>query len=442
MFREFTFEERIIAFIEGKLAEGEELQIEKAFGEKGPGYYRADIYLPQGCKALDIPERSIIELRRRLQADTLYVLHNLFLAKVSHWEADNFIVIYENRNDFSKDLLGAYKAYSKDHFYVFSEKEFVKGEAISELSKPRLEAWELKRARIIMDARYDFSLGHNTLFLGAGLGHDVHMPMWNQLLGDLLNRAQANSHSAIGSADYGDIDLSCNHSALIIGRYIESGFKNMDEFKAQMHASLYQNSPRPTSDLYKALVKAIETNKVDQAITFNYDDLLETALMGTTHQAHSIFGRGHYSGDEFPVYHVHGMIPQSRPIDSTPVLSEKEYHNLYKESYHWSNVVQLQALSSTTCFFIGLSMNDPNLRRLLDISRNGMGDLGKDSVTGRACHYAILERKPLNPQKPDPAKDAEHIAMQERMMEDFGINVIWYEYDHHKEIPIIIKKII
>lgn len=442
MYNEITLEERIVTFINGKLAEGEILLTEYAFGKVGEGYYRADVYLPQGCKALDIPDRSIIELTRRLKADTLYMLHNMFIANVSHWDVNNIFVIYEDRNAFSKELLGAYKKFAKDHFYVFSEKEFLKGEAISEVNKPRLETWELKRSRIIMDAQYDFSLGHNTLFLGAGLGYDVNMPIWNQLLDDLLNRAQANSHSAIGSADYNDIDQSCNHSALIIGRYIESGFKDMEEFKAQMHASLYQNAPQPTSDLYKALVKAIETDKVDQAITFNYDDLLETALMGTKHQAHSIFDRGHYSGSYFPVYHVHGMIPQSRPIDSTPVLSEKEYHNLYKESFHWSNVVQLQALSSTTCFFIGLSMNDPNLRRLLDISRNGMGDLGKDTATGRACHYAILERKPLNPQKPDPAKDAEHIALQERMMEDLGINVIWFEHGNYKEIPQLIKRII
>ena len=162
-------------------------------------------------------------------------------------------------------------------------------------------------------------------------------------------------------------------------------------------------------------------------------------MAGAGISCHSIFDRSHYSGPDFPIYHVHGMIPQTREIESTPVLSEKEYHKLYKETFHWSNVVQLQALNSTTCFFIGLSMNDPNLRRLLDISRYG---ITKDPATGRPCHYAILERKPLNPAKPDPAKDAEHFIMQERMMEDFGINVIWYKHGQFGEIPQLIRKII
>lgn len=438
MYIEAMFEESMISFIGGKLSEDEKMEREFAFG-KERGYYRADLYLPQGCRALDIPKRSAIEFKTKLRPDTLYMLYNMFRSHRDSWDAENLIVIYRDRDIVSRELLGAYKAYFSDHFYVFSADEISKGEAISEVTKPYLEKWTIKRSRLILDAQNDFSEGHNTFFFGAGLGPDVKMPMWNELLGDLMNKAQKESHSAIGFADYDAIDKSCNHSALIIGRYIESGFATMKDFKAQMHASLYKNNPKPNSDLYRIIVKAIQKGKVDQVISFNYDDLLETALAGAGISCHSIFDRSHYSGPDFPIYHVHGMIPQTREIESTPVLSEKEYHKLYKETFHWSNVVQLQALNSTTCFFIGLSMNDPNLRRLLDISRYG---ITKDPATGRPCHYAILERKPLNPAKPDPAKDAEHFIMQERMMEDFGINVIWYKHGQFGEIPQLIRKII
>ena len=438
MITEATFEDNMISFIEGKLVDGENIQRQISFG-KDRGYYRADGYLPQGCRALDLPERSIIEFKTKLQPDSLYMLYNMFKAHKDSWDAKNFIVIYKDRYLVSRELLGAYKKYTQDQFYVFSEKEITKGEAVAEVSKPHLEKWTIKRSRLLMDAQYDFSEGHNTFFFGAGLGPGVNMPTWTELLGDLMNKAQVTSHSAIGFADYDNIDKSCNHSALIIGRYIESGFASKDEFKKQMHDSLYKNNPKPKSDLYRAIVDAITTKKVEQVITFNYDDLVETALMDAGMNVHSIFNLSHYSGSDFPIYHVHGMIPQTREIESTPVLSEKEYHNLYKESFHWSNVVQLRALSSTTCFFIGLSMNDPNLRRLLDISRNG---INKDAATGRACHYAILERKPLDSNNPEPAKDAEHFAMQEKMMEDLGINVIWYEHGKYEEIPQIIKRII
>lgn len=433
------FEENMINFIAGKLAKEESIECEKAFGKVGGYFYRADIYLPQGCKALEFPPRSIIETRRGLRPDTLYMLYNMFMENKANWEADTFIVIYSSRERFSIELLSAYRRYIRDLFFVYSEQDVLRGETLIDQQQPRLEKWEHKRARLIQDAQFDFSEGHNTFFFGAGLGPGVNMPTWDELLDDLLDKAQKNSHSVIGSADYSDIDQSCNHSALIIGRYIESGFTDMKEFTEQMKASLYKNNPKPTSKLYKAIVEAIKTNKVEQVITFNYDDLVETALINEKIPVHSIFDRSHYSGSDFPVYHVHGMIPQTREIESTPVLSEKEYHTLYKESFHWSNVVQLQALSSTTCFFVGLSMNDPNLRRLLDISRYGVN---RDSATDRPCHYALLERKPLNEKSPNPAKDAEHFAMQERMMADLGINIIWYDYKKYDDIPRILKKII
>lgn len=437
---EFEFSQKVYSYISEHLSEGEDIDVEKAF-EKGDRYYRADFYLPNGCHSLGIPPRSIIELKTFLRPDTLYLLYNLFKSTRDTWGIRNFYVIYSNRNQFSYRLLSDYKKYEKENFYVFSDYEFIK-KSISSKQYFRLLSWKERRIEIIKDARQDFSLGHNTFFFGAGLGPDVNMPTWKELLCDLMEKAQNKSKSAIGRADYSDIDTSCNHSALIIGRYIESGFASMDEFKRQMHASLYKNNPKPTSDLFKAIVAAIKTDKVNQVVTFNYDDLVETALTNNGVEVHSVFDRTHFSGNEFPVYHVHGMIPQFRQIDSTPVLSEKEYHTLYKESFHWSNVIQLQALSCTTCFFIGLSMNDPNLRRLLDISSNGMGALSKDTATGRACHYAILERKPLDPKAPNTKKDNEHFSLQERMMQDLGINIIWYEHGKYNEIPKIIRDLL
>lgn len=438
--RELTFEDRMCSFIESKMAGDETLKREVSFGKK-KGYYRADAYLPEGCVALHLQPRSIIEFKRRLQPDTLYMLYGMFKEYVKEWGIDNYIVVYENQHHFSNELLAVYKQYQKDHFYVFSANEILNGEKEPEPQAPKLERWQHKRTRLIMDARHDFSLGHNTFFFGAGLGADVNMPTWNELLGDLMNEAQKQSHSAIGYADYQNIDNACNHSALIIGRYIESGFDTMSAFVNQMHASLYKNNPKPTSPLYEAIVAAIKTGKIEQVITFNYDDLVETALINENIPVHSVFDRSHFSGDELPVYHVHGMIPQTRPIGSTPVLSEKEYHTLYKESFYWSNVVQLQAFSRTTCFFVGLSMNDPNLRRLLDISRNGIDVLKQDASAGRPCHYAILERRPLDPANPDSAKDLEHFTMQERMMADLGINIIWFEHGKYGEISQIIRKL-
>lgn len=445
-FHESDIVNQVVALLEEKIIKGKESVILEYPFTRGSRYYRSDIYLPDGCAALDIVPKTIIEIKTRLGADTLYYLSQMYIENKSLWNVNGFIVIYGERGGLSFSFLSHYTKYEKDpSFKAIWVADFCKKVSNSRpKAKAGIENWKEKRKRLLEDAHQVFLQGHNTLFFGAGLGADpkVKMPMWNTLLGDLLHEAQASSHSFIGKGDYEDIDISCNHSSLIIGRYIENGFKNFDQFTKKMHDSLYQNNPKPVSDLYNEIVNTVATKKVDQVITFNYDDLVETALEKKGFHVHSIYDRSHYSGMSLPIYHVHGMIPQTREIASTPVLSEKEYHTLYKESFHWSNVVQLYALSRTTCFFIGLSMNDPNLRRLLDIARNGM-DIGmpKDSLTDRPCHFVFLERKPLNGKSIQVNKDKEHFAMQENMMEDLGINIIWFEHGMFNEIPHMLEYI-
>ena len=120
-----------------------------------------------------------------------------------------------------------------------------------------------------------------------------------------------------------------------------------------------------------------------------------------------------------PVYHVHGYIAESGE-HSDLILGEQEYHDVYAESYNWGNVEQLHALCRTTCFFIGLSMADPNLRRLLDISNKG-SDV-------EPAHYVFLRRIEYN------------IPFTETIMRGFGVNCIWY--DNHEDLPRILEELI
>src|SRR5690606_21315200 len=94
------------------------------------------------------------------------------------------------------------------------------------------------------------------------------------------------------------------------------------------------------------------------------------------------------SRDELSIYHVHGFLPRDRSgydglEKSTLVFSEEGYHELFTDPYHWSNLVQLNLLRETRVLMIGLSLTDPNLRRLLEIA-------GRRNGPGR--HYAFLRR--------------------------------------------------
>ena len=133
------FEESIFDFIKGKLSKDETIEYEKAFGREEGKFYRSDIYLPEGCKVLEFPTRSIIELKLVLRPDTLYMLYHMFVENKAKWGVDSFIVIYNNRKQLSIELLSVYKRYIKDHFFVYSLQEILNGETLKDLSKPRFE---------------------------------------------------------------------------------------------------------------------------------------------------------------------------------------------------------------------------------------------------------------------------------------------------------------
>ena len=102
-------------------------------------------------------------------------------------------------------------------------------------------------------------------------------------------------------------------------------------------------------------------------ITYNFDDLLDEFL--NKKDFYSVSDNIIPRTKEVPIYHVHGMISRDNTRPSNSVLSEKDYHHLYSNPHNWANVVQLNALYTSTCFFIGFSMTDPNQRRLLELAR-------------------------------------------------------------------------
>lgn len=134
------------------------------------------------------------------------------------------------------------------------------------------------------------------------------------------------------------------------------------------------------------------------------------------------------------MYHVHGIVFPERENSSVEdiVLTEDDYHRVYSEVFDWSNVEQLHALTRCTCLFIGLSMNDPNLRRLLEVAQR---DSGKS-----VRHYVFLERKCAYNDKNKIEKD---FQTREDMLADLGLSVIWYNgNDNHKELPELLAQFV
>jgi hypothetical protein len=145
------------------------------------------------------------------------------------------------------------------------------------------------------------------------------------------------------------------------------------------------------------------------------------------------------------VIHVHGILHQDKQIvDFMPVLAEQKYHQLYMQSSNWSNVDILHAFQRTTCIFIGMSMLDPNLRRLLEFAHS--------QTDGSISHYAILPNKTLanyNWDSPTPtkyyssddAKESDFKNLQSKTLADLGVKILWYDDGDYDKVPEYINRI-
>lgn len=298
------------------------------------------------------------------------------------------------------------------------------------------------------------------LFLGAGVSVGAGLQDWNGLLGALfiavftqqLEQPMPTDHAQPLAAVARALN---SNSPLLLARYLQRGYEDLGTqedhaFRENLVATLYgRAASQATTSLLEAVVRISAPlrggAKVHAVITYNFDDLLELALEQRGLAYRSIYHEARQANEqELPIHHVHGYLPRrseglDRVEDSLLAFSEEGYHELYRDPYHWSNIVQLNALRERSCLFLGLSMTDPNLRRLLEISARGT-----DHQEPR--HYAFLKRVAVQDVTSDPSfRDVSpdertitaflnvHHALQERVLRELGIDVIWFE--RHDEMP-------
>ncbi len=323
--------------------------------------------------------------------------------------------------------------------------------------------WKEERKQLIIKLKEHYLNGQFSLFLGAGVSSSAGMPDWNTLLNSLFvtyltKEFDENKNSS--DKDISELVDRLNYidepSALMAARYLRKGLTSgikskSSEFRETISENLYslRNKKRKIdSELITTIGKLCSPKRrganVRSVITYNFDDLIERQLKSQDIEYHSIYTDDEvYSLDELPIYHVHGFLPENTLNyasleKSTLVFSEEGYHEIYSNSYHWSNLVQLNNLRENNCLMIGLSMTDPNLRRLLDIS---------SSNSEKTRHFSFMKRLSLNEftyekgiQVINDLEIAEtflerHHNLNEEIMRELGVSIIWYEsYDDIPEI--------
>ncbi len=204
-------------------------------------------------------------------------------------------------------------------------------------------------------------------------------------------------------------------------------------------------------------------------MTYNYDNLLELATEGSTCKFVPLWkSSAPLKEPARPIFHVHGYIPaqgDSSELESI-VFTEAQYHAAANDPYSWSNLCQIQCMSSSVGLMVGLSLTDSNMRRLLNalkitpLRKPSFALLKKpqwpvpgpselDAIHQRAQEYwekldgsGIKANRDRNEQMLEIINvvNQNEQANHAKMLEEFGITPIWFE--EYEQVPEILDSIL
>ena len=465
------FEHKVFNFLKSKSTEEEVLGLipNKHLDNIGP-YSNVDIYLGKGIASLGWPPKTVVEVKTYLDFQRLRSSYNLFQKiQTENPSIKNFVIIYkESGFSFPPQFQGENSNIEVVKFEDlvskadFPEKGSVheerNGEAIDpteeitekqsnggDNEKPfdsnTLNPWKARRENIINTLREELREDTFTLILGAGVSASANMPSWGKLLELILTEHPKEGSPRYLPCDFSNILHSCGDSYIIAARYINKIIK--EEIRAKtIQEVLYKSTKRRESNLIKGICKLVKEYGINSILTTNYDQLIEQYLKLEGLLPYPVAQCGIIPKDSVAVFHVHGVVndpenPLSDNIPEAPILSEDDYHALYSKGHDWSNITILNALQHSHCVFIGFSMTDPNLRRLMESAK----------YNDATPHYLFLPRKPLyEGYYDDDRRNNFHYQVQEEIMASMGVNIIWYELskngDAHSELTTLIEQLI
>jgi len=296
----------------------------------------------------------------------------------------------------------------------------------------------------------DYDAGNLVLICGAGVSIGAGLPSWPVLLQSLLSELFSEKGTDGRQKIMAELfQESFRPSPLMVAQYLKNGLGR--DFLPRLREVLYRNNAG-RSDIIDAIIEMCRPQRsrasLHSIVTFNFDDLVERSLETSSIKYRSIFKEGQRcKSTELPVYHVHGFIPMSGKLteDHQVVFSEDAYHSQFIDAFSWANLIQLNHLGQNRCLFVGLSLTDPNLRRLLDVSSRKNPDRTRYHYIFRKRYDAsdIAHSVPSSTSKSD--KEAVNAlvkiveSLEEQDANNLGLNVIWI--DQFGEIPSILQRI-
>ena len=267
------------------------------------------------------------------------------------------------------------------------------------------------------------------LALGAGVSTGCNLPNWTELLrrmgahclgakGEFLVEELIKSGVAL-PAIAGILESKCARTEKLFldllsdALYRDFPFRNTitrDSQRRELVKFVQDSNPsmRALAALCAQKNQAsgfVSNDRIRAVVNFNVDSVLRTYVRsryGTylfrTIESASKLGKA----GRIPIYHMHGFLKfyQSARFDDDEevrcVFTEGEYYDFFNRPNSVFNYTFLYLLREFNCLFIGMSMNDENIRRLLHYSTSERRQRALEREEGFADrvalrHFAILK---------------------------------------------------
>jgi len=212
----------------------------------------------------------------------------------------------------------------------------------------------------------------NTLVLGAGINCDYGAKDWKGLIDTLSQHFYKNDLSMVE-----EIKHYAGNELFVTGKIFKS---NGFDIYESLHDELYlfkeaKSFNDPDSTLYNC-VNYIQNHKNINVITYNYDTNLEYLLKKRGLRYTTVYDDNSFCTkvSDVTIFHVHGLLPfdkfNEKKFTDSLIFNESEYFYLYNNPYSWNISKQMNDFTFNVCMFIGISLTDPNMKRLLELSTN------------------------------------------------------------------------
>jgi hypothetical protein len=257
---------------------------------------------------------------------------------------------------------------------------------------------------VLRDLRDQHRAGRLGFLVGGGLSVPIGLPSWSAFNEALLEHAMGR-HSPGGAGEARA--LSHAYLSLLQGQSLAAvdlvRQRVGSDFHIVLRGALYEREQlrkfQPTEVHYALAQLALIGDPPSYPClhTTNYDDLLELALGEVAGRAPRVVHAGRRSTTDGPrVIHLHGYFPYAQPtaahekrLAADLVASDLDYHRLSNEHTAWTNRELLNLLDARSVLVVGMSLTDPNVRRLLAYLSEH-----KKAHDDAHDHFVILQHRP------------------------------------------------